>query len=73
VNVGTPAVVAGGNLIKIWRTATHCAARETRVTGSLTIRVKICDENPNFDPVGVTVEEQKAAERQEEERDDREY
>jgi hypothetical protein len=34
----------------------------TRLSHDRYVIYKICDENPNFDPVGVSIEEQKAAE-----------
>jgi hypothetical protein len=36
----------------------------TRLSADRYVIYKICDENPNFDPVGVTIEEQAAAELQ---------
>ena len=50
----------------------------TRLSVDRYVIYQICDENPNFNSVGVTIEEQEAAElqianRREEERDDREY
>lgn len=49
----------------------------TRLSADRYIIYKMCDENPNFDPVGVSIEEQNAAELQmgnlREEQQHREY